>query len=110
MPDPVLPATTTWNYPTTVIFGAGAVAKLGRACASAGIARPLVVTDPALARLPAAETVRVTVAAMGLALTLVSVRASNSSTHENMKQKNAATPIPLAMRGMKIFTKKRGNE
>lgn len=57
MPDLVFPATTTWNYPTTVIFGAGAVAKLGRACASAGIARPLVVTDPALARLPVAETV-----------------------------------------------------
>jgi hypothetical protein len=31
---------------------------------------------------------------MGLAFTLVSVRASSSSTQLNMKQKNAATPMP----------------
>ena len=60
--------------------------------------------------MPAADTVRVMVAAIGLALTEVSVRASSSSTHENMKQKKAATPMPLAISGMKIFTKKRGNE
>ena len=60
--------------------------------------------------MPAAETVRVMVAAIGLALTVVSVRASSSSTHENMKQKNAATPMPLAISGMKIFTKKRAKE
>ena len=59
---------------------------------------------------PEAETVRVIVAAIGLASTLVSVRESSSSTHENMKQKNAATPTPLAISGMKIFTKKRGKE
>ena len=51
---------------------------------------------------------RVIVATMGLALTVVSVRASSSSTHENMKQKNAATPMPEAISGMKIFTKNRG--
>jgi hypothetical protein len=60
--------------------------------------------------MPAAETVRVMVAAMGLASTEVSVRASKSSTQENMKQKKAATPIPDAIKGMKIFTKKRGKE
>ena len=37
------------------------------------------------------------IAEIGLALTVVSVRASSSSTQENMKQKNAATPMPLAM-------------
>ena len=41
-----------------------------------------------------ALTVRVIVAAIGLALTDVSVRASSSSTQENMKQKNAVTPTP----------------
>ena len=46
-------------------------------------------------------------AAMGLASTVVSVRLSSSSTHENMKQKKAATPMPLAIRGMKILMKKR---
>jgi alcohol dehydrogenase len=43
---------TTWNYPTTVVYGAGSLAKAGRACEQAGIARPLVVTDPGLAALP----------------------------------------------------------
>ena len=50
------------------------------------------------------------VAAIGLATTAVRVLASSSSTHENMKQKKAATPIPAAMVGRKILMKKRGNE
>ena len=57
--------------------------------------------------MPEADTVRVMVEAMDLALTEVSVRDNSSSTHENMKQKNAATPIPLAISGMKIRTKNR---
>ena len=60
--------------------------------------------------MPDAETVRVMVAAMGLAFTEVSVRDSRSYTQLNMKQKNAATPMPDAISGMKIFTKKRGKE
>ena len=48
--------------------------------------------------MPAAETVRVITAAIGLALTEVSVRASSNSTQENMKQKNAATPIGKLMK------------
>ena len=59
---------------------------------------------------PEAETVRVMIAAMGLASVVVKVRAMRSSTHENMKQKKAATPMPLAISGAKIFTKKRGKE
>ena len=55
--------------------------------------------------IPAAETVRVMIAEMGFASTAVSVRARSSSTHENMKQKKAATPMPLPISGMKIFTK-----
>ncbi|MDF2997629.1 MAG: hypothetical protein K0R27_3266 [Xanthobacteraceae bacterium] len=50
------------------------------------------------------------VTAIGLALAAVSVRASRSSTQENMKQKKAATPTPEAISGMNIRTKKRGNE
>src|SRR3954452_12393458 len=49
--------TTTWNSPTAVLFGAGAVAKLPRACEAAGLKRPLVVTDPGLAKLPVIERV-----------------------------------------------------
>ncbi|MNV96777.1 hypothetical protein D3C71_1918170 [compost metagenome] len=60
--------------------------------------------------MPDADTVRVMVATMGLALTDVSVRASSSSTQLNMKQKKAATPTPDLISGRKIVRKKRGNE
>jgi alcohol dehydrogenase len=41
-----------WNYPTSVRFGAGRIAELADALAAAGIARPLLVTDPGIAGLP----------------------------------------------------------
>ena len=41
-----------WNYPTAIRFGAGRIDELAQACAEVGIARPLLVTDPALAELP----------------------------------------------------------
>src|SRR5215213_6358411 len=74
----------------------------------------MMVSTPAAASrpqsIPEAETVRVMMAEIGLALTDVSVRASSNSTQENMKQKNAATPMPLAISGTRILMKKRGNE
>src|ERR1700730_11448239 len=60
--------------------------------------------------IPAAETVRVMTAEIGLAATDVRGRASSNSTQENIKQKKAATPIPLAINGTRILTKNRGNE
>jgi alcohol dehydrogenase class IV len=47
-----MPFAATWTYPTHVRFGPGRVAELGQACAAAGIARPLVVTDAGVAALP----------------------------------------------------------
>jgi alcohol dehydrogenase class IV len=41
-----------WNYPTSIRVGAGRIAELPDACRSLGMKRPLLVTDPALARLP----------------------------------------------------------
>lgn len=41
-----------WNYPTRILFGAGNLKKLPQACASLGMKRPLLVTDPGLAALP----------------------------------------------------------
>ncbi len=38
-----------WSYPTAVRFGAGRISELPEACRSAGIARPLLVTDRGLA-------------------------------------------------------------
>ncbi|HEY9567187.1 MAG TPA: iron-containing alcohol dehydrogenase, partial [Thalassobaculum sp.] len=44
--------TANWSYPTAIRFGAGRIKELPQACAAAGIARPLLVTDRGLARLP----------------------------------------------------------
>ena len=41
-----------WNYPTSVRFGAGRIAELAEAVATAGMKRPLLVTDPRLGGLP----------------------------------------------------------
>ena len=38
-----------WSYPTRIRFGPGRIAELPEACRALGIARPLLVTDPALA-------------------------------------------------------------
>jgi len=40
-----------WSYPTSVRFGAGRVAELPEACRELGLRRPLLVTDPGLAKL-----------------------------------------------------------
>jgi len=42
----------TWNYPTSVRFGAGRIAELSAAVRETGITRPMFVTDPNLAGLP----------------------------------------------------------
>jgi alcohol dehydrogenase class IV len=41
-----------WNYPTAVRFGVGRIAELPEACRQLGFKRPLLVTDPGLAKLP----------------------------------------------------------
>src|SRR5690606_37465467 len=43
-----------WNYPTTIRFGAGRIRELPQVLKEAGIANPLFVTDPGLAKLPVA--------------------------------------------------------
>jgi alcohol dehydrogenase len=47
-----MPPRADWNYPTSVLFGAGRIAELAQTVKAAAIARPLLVTDPNLARLP----------------------------------------------------------
>ena len=41
-----------WSYPTLVKFGAGRVSELADHCKAAGLKKPLLVTDKALASLP----------------------------------------------------------
>ena len=44
--------TANWSYPTAIRFGPGRIKELADACRAAGIARPLLVTDAGLAKLP----------------------------------------------------------
>ena len=46
-----LPA-MNWNFPTAIRFGAGRISELADVCRLLGISRPLLVTDPALAKMP----------------------------------------------------------
>ena len=41
--------TAIWPFPTTVRFGPGRIAELGKTCARLGFKRPLLVTDAGLA-------------------------------------------------------------
>jgi alcohol dehydrogenase class IV len=44
--------TANWSYPTQIRFGPGRIAELAAACRELGMTRPLLVTDPGLAKLP----------------------------------------------------------
>ncbi len=56
-----------WNYPTSVRFGAGRIAELADAAKASGVTKPLVVTDPNLARLPMVARAVASLEAAGLA-------------------------------------------
>jgi alcohol dehydrogenase class IV len=49
--------TARWNYPTNIRFGVGRIGELPQACREFGLLRPLLVTDPGLARLPMLEAI-----------------------------------------------------
>ncbi|HEY5598907.1 MAG TPA: iron-containing alcohol dehydrogenase [Kiloniellales bacterium] len=55
-----------WNYPTQVRFGAGRISELAQACKSVGMKRPLLVTDPGVAKLPMVRDVLAANKAEGL--------------------------------------------
>jgi alcohol dehydrogenase class IV len=44
--------TGNWSYPTSIRFGAGRISELADACQTAGMSKPLLVTDRGLANLP----------------------------------------------------------
>jgi 4-hydroxybutyrate dehydrogenase len=43
-----MPIVANWSYPTAIRFGAGRIAEIAEACAVAGIAKPMLVTDRGL--------------------------------------------------------------
>ncbi len=61
-----------WNYPTSIRFGPGRIAELPQACTAVGIARPLFVTDPGLAKLAMVKDALETCRRAGLGVTLFS--------------------------------------
>ena len=76
---------TNWSYPTTIKFGAGRIAELGDACKAAGIGRPLLVTDRALASLPITQQALDILDASGLGRAVFSGVDANP-TEANMQE------------------------
>ena len=59
-----------WSYPTRVRFGPGRVAELPDACQALGMARPLLITDPGLAKHAIGQRVLEIARGAGLAVDL----------------------------------------
>ena len=59
-----------FNFPTSIRFGAGRVKDLPALCREAGMAAPLLVTDPALAEMAMTGEVVADLAAAGLKVKL----------------------------------------
>ncbi|MBV8805426.1 MAG: iron-containing alcohol dehydrogenase [Sinobacteraceae bacterium] len=55
-----------WSFPTAIRFGVGRIAELPEVCRNLGMRRPLLVTDPALAKLPMVGETLARCAAAGL--------------------------------------------
>jgi alcohol dehydrogenase len=71
-----------WSYPTAIRFGAGRISEIADACASAGIKKPLLVTDKGLADLPITQATLDRLDAAGLG------RAMFSEVDPNPNEKN----------------------
>ncbi len=78
-----------WSYPTSIKFGAGRIAELADHCRAAGIARPLLVTDKALAGLPITASALQILDAAGLGAAMFSEVDPNPNEH-NMQAGIAA--------------------
>lgn len=84
-----MPLKGNWNYPTSIRFGAGRLSELGDACQQAGMANPLLVTDPGLAALPMVADAVKAVEGAGLAVKVFSAIKGNP-TLENVEAGVAA--------------------
>ena len=82
-----------WSYPTAIKFGAGRIKELADHCKAAGIARPLLVTDKALASLP------ITAAALDILDAAGLGRAVFSEVDPNPNEANMAAGIAVYKAG-----------
>jgi len=76
-----------WSYPTAIRFGAGRITEIADACAAAGIAKPLLVTDRGLAGLPITTATLDLLEAAGLG------RAMFSDVDPNPNENNVASGL-----------------
>jgi len=89
-----IPLKGNWNYPTAIRFGAGRITELTDACKASGIARPLLVTDPGLSKLPMVAAAVESCRAAGLGI------AKFDGVKSNPVAKNVEDGL-VAMRGGK---------
>lgn len=82
-----------WSYPTAIKFGVGRIAELAEHCKSAGLKKPLLVTDKALASLPITTQALDVLEAAGLG------RAVFSEVDPNPNEKNMADGIAVYLAG-----------
>ena len=82
-----------WSYPTAIKFGVGRIAELAEHAASAGLKKPLLVTDKALAALP------ITKAALDVLETAGLGRAVFSDVDPNPNEINMAEGIAVYKAG-----------
>lgn len=79
--------TANWSYPTAIRFGAGRISEIPEACATAGIKKPLLITDRGLASMDITSKTLKFLEAAGLG------RSMFSDVDPNPNEKNAAAGI-----------------
>lgn len=79
--------TANWSYPTAIRFGAGRISEIADACVTAGIKKPLLVTDRGLANMAITTKTLDLLEEAGLG------RAMFSDVDPNPNEKNAAAGI-----------------
>ena len=82
-----------WSYPTAIKFGVGRISELAEQCKAAGISKPLLVTDKALASLPITAQALDVLEAAGLG------RAVFSDVEPNPNEGNMAAGIKVYLAG-----------
>jgi alcohol dehydrogenase class IV len=79
--------TANWSYPTSIRFGAGRISEIADACNTAGMSKPLLVTDRGLANLPITQHTLDLLEQAGLG------RAMFSEVDPNPNEKNLAAGL-----------------
>jgi alcohol dehydrogenase class IV len=79
--------TANWSYPTSIRFGAGRISEIADACKTAGMRKPLLVTDRGLASLPITQNTLDLLEQAGLG------RAMFAEVDPNPNEKNLAAGL-----------------